>query len=38
MGKLIRTFLVNDRTDGMKTLEISNMTIKATKKQDKLTD
>ena len=30
MGKLIRTFLVNDRTDGMKTLEISNMTIKAT--------
>lgn len=30
MGRLIRTFLVNDQTDGMKTLEISNMTIKAT--------
>lgn len=30
MGRLIRTFLVNDRTDGLKTLEISNMTIKAT--------
>ncbi len=30
MGRLIRTFLVNDQTDGLKTLEISNMTIKAT--------
>lgn len=30
MGRLIRTFLVNDNPDGLKTLEISNMTIKAT--------
>ncbi|MCL2856326.1 MAG: GIY-YIG nuclease family protein [Oscillospiraceae bacterium] len=30
MGKLIRMFLVNGSTDGLKTLEISNMTIKAT--------
>ena len=30
MGKLIRMFLVNGGTDGLKTLEISNMTIKAT--------
>ena len=30
MGRLIRTFLVNDDPDGLKTLEISNMTIKAT--------
>lgn len=30
MGRLIRTFLVNDKPDSLKTLEISNMTIKAT--------
>lgn len=30
MGRLIRTFLANDNPDGLKTLEISNMTIKAT--------
>ena len=30
MGRLIRTFLVTDNPDGLKTLEISNMTIKAT--------
>ena len=30
MGRLIRMFLVNGSTDGLKTLEISNMTIKAT--------
>ena len=30
MGRLIRTFLVKDNPDGLKTLEISNMTIKAT--------
>lgn len=30
MGRLIRMFLANDNTEGLKTLEISNMTIKAT--------
>ncbi len=30
MGRLIRTFLANDNPDGLKTVEISNMTIKAT--------
>ena len=30
MGRLIRMFLADDSTDGLKTLEISNMTIKAT--------
>ena len=30
MGKLVRMFLVDGSTDGLKTLEISNMTIKAT--------
>lgn len=30
MGRLVRTFLANDNPDGLKTVEISNMTIKAT--------
>lgn len=29
MGKLIRLFMVDDKPDGLKTMEISNMTIKA---------
>jgi len=30
MGKLIRLFMVDDIPDGMRTMEISNMTVKAT--------
>lgn len=30
MGKLIRLFMVDDKPDGMQTMEISNMTVKAT--------
>ena len=30
MGKLIRLFMIDDKPDGMRTMEISNMTVKVT--------
>lgn len=30
MGKLIRLFMIDDKPDGLRTMEISNMTVKGT--------